>query len=410
MPLYTLPNIASGGSITVSGNSLAEAQQNAASQTGVSLSAQQGGGTFGANTFGGGGGGGGGGGAAPATDGGGFGGGGFNTFAAQTSGVTDKQLAQQKAEFDAQLAFARDQMTQLGIPQLQINQQLAALQQKQFEFQMAEITAGITGTYQGQPTLQALAQYGQLYGQNAPPAAGQQTLAAIQQQANIAAQQAGVQQAWAQLYGQAFPTGQGPTPAQQTLAAQAQQAQLSGMYQGQPTEAAREFNRQLALQYGQLGLQQGQLGQQYLSTAAQLQGPQNTFQLSNYLRGAQGNPAVPTYLQSLANNIALPMFQATGTTAPTTQTAAGLVGQLGGQTSATPGFDYGQTLRQIQNMMGAGAQGLGPGALERLTPDELQALGSGIGAAGGSLPSFLQQYAQSRIGQSAAAGNPFLAG
>jgi hypothetical protein len=203
---------------------------------------------------------------------------------------------------------------------------------------------------------------------------------------------------------------------QQTLAGALQQAQLSGQYQGAPTEAASEFARQLAQAQQQFaaqqaqqqaqfeqsfGLQQGQLGQQYLSTAAQLQGPQNTFQLSNYLRGAQGNQAVPTYLQSLANNIGMPAFQGTGSTPPNTQTAAGLAGQLGGTTSATPGWDYNQTLGAIQGIMGQGAQSLGPGALERLSPDELSALGSGIGAAGGSLPSFLQQYQQSRIGQQA---------
>jgi len=272
---------------------------------------------------------------------------GLQNFFAQTSGITQQQLAQQKAEFDAQLAFARQQMEQLGIPQLQINQYLAALQQQQFVSQIAQVQAQLTGYYTA-PNLPGLSMTG---GANQPQA----TLG----------------------------TGQG-TP---TLAAQAQQAQLSGMYQGMPTEAARQFN--------------AQLGQQYLATAAQLQGPQNTFQLSNYLRGAQGNQAVPTYLQSLASGVAMPTFQGTGSTAPTPQSAAGLAGQLGGAQSATPGWNYGQTFGTIQNIMNRGAQGLAPGALEGLTPDELQAFGSGLGAAGGSLPSFLQQYQQSRIGQTA---------
>jgi hypothetical protein len=294
---------------------------------------------------------------------------GLAQFAAQTSGVTDKQLAQQKAEFDAQLQLARDQMTQIGIPQLQIQQQLAALQQRFYEFQIAQATSGMTGFYQGQPTMQAFSQWAQLYGQNAPPTAGQQTLASLQQQF------------------------------QQGIAA----GQLTGTYQGQPTEAAREFNRQLALQ-------QAQLGQQYLTTAAQLQGPQNTFQLSNYLRGAQGNPNVPTYLQSLAQNIGLPTFQAPGTTPPTAQTAGGLAGQLGGWQNATPGWDYAQTLGTMQGIANRGAQALGPGVLERLTPDELQAFGSGLGAVGGSLPTFLQQYAQSRATQGAPVTPPTFGG
>jgi hypothetical protein len=352
MAQFVLPDTVHGGSITVSGGSLQEAQQNAANATGASLSQQQGGGTFGSNTFVGGGGGGGG----WAGGGGGSSSGlsGLAQFAAQTSGVTDKQLAQQKAEFDAQLQFAQQQMQQLGIPQLQINQYVAALQQQQFISQLAQVQAQETG-YWVQPNLPTLSPTG---GANQPQA----TLGA----------------------------GQGV----QTLAGQLQQAQLSGMYQGAPTEAAREFNAQNALA-------QGQLGQQYLATAAQLQGPQNTFQLSNYLRGAQGNPNVPAYLQALSQNIGMPAFQATGSTAPTPASAAGLAGQLGGSQSATPGWNYNQTLGTIQNIMNAGAQKLAPGSLEQLTPDELQAFGSGLGAAGGSLPSFMQQYAQSRIGQQA---------
>jgi hypothetical protein len=378
---------------------LADAQQNAATQTGASLAQQQSGGTFGANTnasLGGDGGGGGGGG----TGGGGDISGALGQFAAQTSGVTQQQLAQQKAEFDAQLAFAQQQMQQLGIPQLQINQYLAALQQQQFVSQLAQANAQLTGYYQA-PNLPGLSMTG---GANQPQATlgtgpGQQTLAA-QAQAQQLAQQ------WAQLYGYApqfNAQGQPVAPGAdaQTLAAQQQAAQLSGLYNGTPTEAAREFNAQNALA-------QGQLGQQYLATAAQLQGPQNTFQLSNYLRGAQGTQAVPTYLQSLANNIGMPMFQGTGTTAPTPQSAAGLAGQLGGTQSATPGWDYNQTLGTIQNIMNQGAQSLRPGALEGLTSDELQALGSGLGAVGGSLPAFLQQYQQSRVGQTAT-GTPSLA-
>lgn len=47
---FTLPNIVTGTSITVSGSNLADAQKNAAAQTGVSVSQQQAAGTFGNNT------------------------------------------------------------------------------------------------------------------------------------------------------------------------------------------------------------------------------------------------------------------------------------------------------------------------------------------------------------------------
>ena len=216
-------------------------------------------------------------------------------------------------------------------------------------------------------------------------------------------------QAWAQGVNGALQQSGYANPAaqpQQTLQSVNQNAQLSGQYQGAPTEAAREFNAQNALG-------QGQLGQQYLATAASLQGPQNTFQLSNYLRGAQGNPNVPVYLQNLQNNTGMAAFQGTGSTAPTPQSATGLtsqmgygVGQNGQQTgsssSATPGWDYNSTLNSVNNIAQQGAQKLGPGSLERLSPDELSAFGSGLGAVGSSLPSFMQQYQNSRVGQSAA--------
>ena len=475
MAQFTLPNIASGGSITVNAPDLASAQAAAANQTGVSVAQQQAGGTFGANT---GGGVGMGGGPTPSTAIPGYSGdlAGLQQFAAATSGVTDKQLAQQKSEFDAQLAFAQQQMQQLGIPQLQINQFLANLQQQQFqsqltlaqqaqEYNQAATTASLTGWFtppSAVPSVQQWTGGGGLPGTpGALPGAGGTTTAAAatpqitapgsmtwDQLSNMMRSAAGsnYNDAAKQLAfsmrasgGQQWPnsgsmplnlspaqmnqiialgTGNqfgsygaltGQTPAAPAAAPTAAAAPTTAApaapatpAQPQMTEAQREF-------LANLGLAQGQLGQQYLSTAAQLQGPQNTFQLSNYLRGAQGNPNVPVYLQSLANNLGMPAFQATGTTAPTTQTAAGLAGQLGGTQSATPGWDYNQTLGTIQNIMSRGAQSLGPGALERLTPDELAAFGSGIGAAGGSLPSFMQQYQQSRVAQQAPVAQTALA-
>jgi hypothetical protein len=177
-----------------------------------------------------------------------------------------------------------------------------------------------------------------------------------------------------------------------------QLGQLLGQFNGMPTEQAKEF--------------QSQMAQQYLSTAAQLQGPQNTFQLSNYLRGAAANPNVPVFLQALQNNLGLPSFQATGSQAPTPASMSGLAAGMGygspasgtgTDTSggATAGWNYGDTLNAIRGIAQAGGQSLAPGTLEQLTPDELQAFGSGLGAAGYDLPSFMASYNASRIGQNA---------
>lgn len=310
-------------------------------------------------------------------------------------------------------------------PPIASTQPTLAAQQQQFA--QAGATAQLTGQFtnpQMQPAYllqQGMAMNGQSfyslpqdqqqywlqYNENNPTKAAQAWAGDV----NNALQQAGYQNP------QAAP--------QQTLASQLQNAQLTGFYNGAPTEQASEFARNLALG-------QGQLGQQYLSTAAQLQGPQNTFQQSNYLRGAQGNPNVPVYLQSLQNNMNLPSFQATGSTTPTPQSAAGLTSQMGygvngsgtpqydangnpipatgSSQSATPGWDYGQTLNTINQIAQRGAPGLAPGSLEKLSPDELQAFGSGLGAAGYSLPSFLQQYQASRVGQQAPVGAMALTG
>ena len=229
---------------------------------------------------------------------------------AETSGVTQAAMAQQKQEFDAQMAFAQQQLQQIGIPQVEIARLTQQLQQQAFNLQVGQVT----GTYQGQPT-EAVKEF------------------------------------------------------QQNLALQI--GQLVGQYGGVPTEAARQFN-------ANLDLQRAQLGQQYLATAAQLQGPQNTFQLANYLRGAQGQPGVPLYLQSLANNVNLPAFQQTGTTPPTPQTAPGLMQQLGagqlGTGSPAAGGGGGGGLP-------FGAVGVGPGGFQMAIPGATPTAAGGQGGA-----------------------------
>jgi hypothetical protein len=495
---------------------------------------------------------------------------------AQQRGTTAQAMIDRAAPVD----FGTLQRLSQG-PPTGPSQQTQQAQQQAYNqaLQAAQITGSFTNPLQ---SADALLQQGQaMNGQSfysLPQEEQQFWLQYNQNNPQAAAQQ------WARGVNSALQASGYTNPAagpQQTLQAINQAAQLSGMYQGAPTEVAREFNLQNALAQGQLtgvfqgapteaarefqqnlALQQGQLGQQYLSTAAQLQGPQNTFQLSNYLRGAQANPNVPVYLRNLMSNQGTAGFQAPGATAPTPVSATGLIGQMGGTNSdwmpqpaagsaqwsggmgqppwmsaatsrdlltpeqgglvnapgggsaqtpnwgtqlpalqktpgassfasqgpamqmgqyqpqqytpqstagmwsgpksgagwdqytqqqqaqnqaaagqlqpqsqgglgmgyfgtaqpaqmwgsssgqqqatpsqqqyaqsATPGWDYNQTLGTIGNIMQRGAQGLRPGALEGLSSDELAAFGSGLGALGGTLPSFLQQYQQSRVGQ-----------
>jgi hypothetical protein len=354
-------------------------------------------------------------------------------------GTTPQALTQNAAPVD----FQTLQKLSMGPNQGPTQQTLAALQQ---QYAQALASAGVTGQFRDpSQTADALLQQGKaMNGQSFNDLPPDQQQFWLQWNANNPTQAA---QQWArgvngalQQAGYQNPAAQG----QQTLASQLQNATLTGQYQGAPTEAASEFARNLAQQQAQfqqtfglsqgqltgtyqgapteqasefarnLALQQGQLGQQYLATASQLQGPQNTFQQSNYLRGAAANPNVPVYLQALQNNMGLPSFQATGGQAPTPASAAGLAAGMGygspasgtgsgTDTSggATAGWNYGDTLNAIKGIASSGAQALGPGSLERLSPDELQAFGSGLGAAGYSLPSFMSQYQSSRVGQQA---------
>lgn len=170
MPSFTLPNIVTGGSVTVQANSLGEAQQAAASQTGVSVAQQQGGGTFGINTnpnVGSSGGGNQGGAPPPSTPQGG------NQdldayiqrlLNAQSAGDA-KALAETIREFDMKYGLDQQQF-QEGIRQYNQNYLISQ--------------AGLTGTFQGAPTMAMRSQNAQLFGTETPTP-GQQTLAAQNQ-------------------------------------------------------------------------------------------------------------------------------------------------------------------------------------------------------------------------------------
>lgn len=90
----------------------------------------------------------------------------LNNFFGDTAGYSIKALAQNDAQFQQTLAFQREQMEKLGLPQLAINQKLADMEDQHFQaqltlatqqqqFQQGIDTGNLTGTYQGAPTLAA---------------------------------------------------------------------------------------------------------------------------------------------------------------------------------------------------------------------------------------------------------------
>lgn len=163
-------------------------------------------------------------------------------------------------------------------------------------------------------------------------------------------------------------------------------------------------------QFGQtFGLQQQQeafneamgrsnLGLDYLKTAASMGGPADVFQSDDFIRGAQSAGA-PAFLTALRNNTALPAFGATSGAAPTPLTADSLTGRM--MNGAGPD-SHAAALNSIGGIAQAGGAALSPQAIESLNPDEIAAMTSGFNKLGYSMPAFLQQYQQSRIGQGAA--------
>ena len=178
-----------------------------------------------------------------------------------------KALAETVREFDAKFGLDTRQFEE-GIRQYNQNYLISQ--------------AGLTGTYQGQPTLPALQSYAQLFGTYGAPQPGQQTLEAQNQAANFLGTYQGAPTLQAQLQAANL---LGTYRGQQTLQAQQQAFQqgieaagLTGLYQGNPT-----------LQAQQQAYQQG-LG--VVQTAASLQA--NPFRQQQVLGQAgrllAGNP------------------------------------------------------------------------------------------------------------------------
>lgn len=211
MPTYTLPDTQSGGSQTITANSMGEAQSQAQAAGTWSPAA----GTYGSNSYEGGqapassyGGGGGG---APAPSGGGGGGGtGANVQAGQMLLQAAQQAAYQ-AYLNAKLNLDTDQN---------------AWQKAAQEAATLIAQAGVTGSYQGMPTQAAIKQaadiasqqaqtmmsYANAFGVWGTPVQGQQTLAAQKQvmdQATQAAQLTGWYTPYTYTPPQAGPPGQG---------------------------------------------------------------------------------------------------------------------------------------------------------------------------------------------------------
>jgi len=149
---------------------------------------------------------------------------------------------------------------------LQYYNQQIALQKAQQAWKEEVDKAGLTGMYGGAYTMPTQQWFAQQFGTWGTPEAGQQTLAANQQQFGQGA-------TLGQMYGQYYAPGTAPTQGQQTQAAQEQQY----------TQWLRSQQQALAVQK-----QQQDSANQYLTLLASLRGPADWAKYQQVL-GAGGN-------------------------------------------------------------------------------------------------------------------------
>jgi len=160
---------------------------------------------------------------------------------------------------------------------------------------------------------------------------------------------------WAQLYG----TSTAPTPGQQTLAAQLQQANMLGTYNGQQTLAANQQQFNQWAQAQQLSQQQWQqqqtAAQNYMQMMAGLRGPADWMKYQQVLGSTPGG--ISDLVRAAAGQY-MPGGGATTGVAPTPVTMQSFYNQLtGGQQAPTGQMSTQQMMQGFQQPGGVPQQG-----------------------------------------------------
>ena len=222
-----------------------------------------------------------------------------------------QQLAAQVANWAAQLDFAKERFRLLELPEMQGKSQLEidrlAFEKAQDTWKRAMQEATLTGTYNGQPTMEWLTQQAQLTG----VLNGQQTLQGkltdaqitqMNEQMRLANQQFLVQTT-GYLDGrptferEQWQTGQtGYIGDQATMARQQMEANLSGYFNGRSTLEREKFGADQT--------------QNYLNLLSSLQGPGNAFKQMRVL-GAT-DPNLQNLVSGWAGTYNMPGFGSSG--------------------------------------------------------------------------------------------------
>lgn len=179
-----------------------------------------------------------------------------------------------------------------------------------------------------------------------------------------------------------------------------QQAQaLDDWYKRESAALARERLTQDKYEFEtSTAIKRGELGLDVLKTASSLRGPENYYQAAEYARGVSQMPQTATFLQSLRDQTKMADYGAQGGL-PNPETMDTLTAKMTGTNTGGNAVQDGNNLATIGNIAAKGAHQLAPGSLEGLTDNERALFTSGLDRLGVDTPTFLNQYARSRVGQ-----------
>ena len=263
------------------------------------------------------------------------------------------ELAEKKRQFDEQLAWEREQMEAIGIPELEIQQRLQDLKEEEFAWEMEQAKANLG-------------------------------LQWVTQAAEYAA---------------------------------SNPFQLSDFLRGASSqEGVPEFIQALATNLGVSGFgATGEASEEAIrlgDVAGWLSGATTTETAEGQTEGEAGErvySALDAGTTSTApGSVTTNVVSDDGTTSNAEVTAQSTVGDTSGTSSSSDvlGYDTDAILKAIEAIYNQGAGALAPGTLEKMTEQERELLGQGIEYSYGddAYPAFLEVYKRTRPQQTASKG------
>ena len=280
----------------------------------------------------------------------------------QEHALAVEELAEKKRQFDEQLAWEREQMEAIGIPELEIQQRLQTLKEEEFAWEMEQAKANLG--------LQWVTQAAEYAASN--PFQLSDFLRGASSQEGVP----------------------------EFIQALAENVGVSGF--GATGEASEEAIR--------LGDVAGWLSGDTTTEPAEGQPEESTDGERVYTlpTGEGGGSAEERVAETSPGSITTNVVSDDGTTSNAEVTAQSTTGDTSGMSSYSDvlGYDTEAILKAIEAIYTQGAGALAPGTLEKMTEQERALLGQGIEYSYGddAYPAFLEVYKRTRPQQTASKG------